>query len=148
VVFLPILADEPSTLIPPPKTSNQSDGTAPKRILVTDDNQDAAKSLSMLLRLNGHEVETVFDGESAVAKAETYRPDIMLLDIGLPDMNGYDVCRTIRQTPWGKSIRMVALTGWGQEQDRRNAREAGFDDHLVKPVDPQVLRRAVSASSS
>jgi signal transduction histidine kinase len=148
VVFLPILANEPSTLIPPPKTSNQSDGTAPKRILVTDDNQDAAKSLSMLLRLNGHEVETVFDGESAVAKAETYRPDIMLLDIGLPDMNGYDVCRTIRQTPWGKSIRMVALTGWGQEQDRRNAREAGFDDHLVKPVDPQVLRRAVSASSS
>jgi CheY-like chemotaxis protein len=81
-------------------------------------------------------------------KADSYRPDIMLLDIGMPGMNGYDVCRAIRQTPWGKSIRIVALTGWGQEQDRRNAREAGFDDHLVKPVDPQVLRRAVSTKSS
>ena len=119
-----------------------------RRILVTDDNQDAAKSLSMLLRLSGHEVETAYDGESAVEKADSYRPDIMLLDIGLPGMNGYDVCRAIRQRPWGKSIRIVALTGWGQEQDRQNAHEAGFDDHLVKPVDPQVLRRAVSAKSS
>jgi signal transduction histidine kinase len=148
VVFLPVLIDEPMKVAAPTTNANPIDGTSPRRILVTDDNQDAAKSLSMLLRLSGHEVETAYDGESAVEKADSYRPDVMLLDIGLPGMNGYDVCRTIRQRPWGKSIRIVALTGWGQEQDRQNARAAGFDDHLVKPVDPQVLRRALSAKSS
>jgi DNA-binding response OmpR family regulator len=121
---------------------------ATKRILVTDDNQDAANSVAMLLRLSGHDVETAYDGISAIQKAEAYRPEIMLLDIGLPGMNGYDVCRSIRQQPWGNGIRIVALTGWGQDQDRRNAREAGFDDHLVKPVDPQVLRRTVAAHSA
>ncbi len=102
VVFLPVLIDEPSTSVAPTTNADPVDGTAPRRILVTDDNQDAAKSLSMLLRLNGHEVETAYDGESAVEKADSYRPDIMLLDIGLPGMNGYDVCRAIRQTAVGK----------------------------------------------
>jgi signal transduction histidine kinase len=118
--------------------------TSPKRILITDDNQDAANTMAMLLRLLGHEVEIAYDGPEAIQAAEKYGPEIMLLDIGLPGMNGYDVCRSIRQQPWGKSIRIVALTGWGQEEDRRNAREAGFDDHLVKPVDPQTLRKAIA----
>ena len=78
----------------------------PKRILVTDDNQDAANSVAMLLRLSGHEVETAYDGINAVQKAESYQPDIMLLDIGLPGMNGYEVCRSIRQQPWGKAIQL------------------------------------------
>jgi CheY-like chemotaxis protein len=84
-------------------------------------------------------VETAFDGVQAIHKAETWRPDVMLLDLGMPEMNGYDVCRSIRQTRWGKGIRIVALTGWGQEQDRRNTQAAGFDAHLVKPVDLAAL---------
>ncbi len=142
LVRLPALANEP-----PRAPTNQPPvavTTSPKRILVTDDNQDAADTVAMLLRLSGHEVETVYDGLVAVKTAESYQPDVMLLDIGLPGMNGYDVCRSIRQQPWGKTIRIVALTGWGQDEDRRNAREAGFDDHLVKPIDPHTLRQAIS----
>ena len=146
IVRLPMLIDGPRAQHTPNPLSSQA--VAPKRILVTDDNQDAADSVAMLLRLSGHEVETAYDGMKAVEKAESYQPDIMLLDIGLPGMNGYDVCRSIRQQPWGKAIRIVALTGWGQDQDRRNAREAGFDDHLVKPVDPQTLRQAIAAQSA
>ncbi|HEX3601313.1 MAG TPA: ATP-binding protein [Lacipirellulaceae bacterium] len=146
VVTLPTLADEPAP--PPPTKTPQLTTEDRKRILVTDDNRDAANTVAMLLRLTGHEVETVYDGPSAVQKAEVYQPDIMLLDIGLPGMNGYEVCRSIRRQPWGKTIRMVALTGWGQDQDRRTAREAGFDDHLVKPVDPQILRRSVVGKGS
>ena len=146
IVRLPMLVDVRQPLHSPNTSTAKAE--SPKRILVTDDNQDAANSVAMLLRLSGHEVETAYDGIKAVQKAESYQPDIMLLDIGLPGMNGYDVCRSIRQQPWGKSIRIVALTGWGQDQDRRTAREAGFDDHLVKPVDPQTLRQAISAASA
>jgi CheY-like chemotaxis protein len=113
---------------------------APRRILVTDDNRDAARSLALLLKYDGHEVEMAYDGRQAIAKAEDWRPDVMLLDLGMPEMNGYDVCRSIRQTQWGKGIRIVALTGWGQEQDRRNTHDAGFDAHLVKPVDVSALK--------
>jgi CheY-like chemotaxis protein/two-component sensor histidine kinase len=148
VVFLPMLASEAVPSAAAVGAAKPVANILTKRILVTDDNQDAANTVAMLLRLSGHEVETAYDGTSAVRKAETYQPDIMLLDIGLPGMNGYDVCRSIRQQPWGKDIRIVALTGWGQDQDRRNAREAGFDDHLVKPVDPQVLSRTVAAHTS
>jgi CheY-like chemotaxis protein len=103
--------------------------------------------MAKLLRLKGHDVETAFDGPEAITKAQAYRPDVMLLDIGMPGMNGYDVCRSIRQTPWGKDLRIVALTGWGQDQDRRNTREAGFDDHIVKPVDPGALDQLLAARS-
>ena len=105
------------------------------RVLVVDDNRDAADALAMLLRHSGHETFVAYDGASAFASAETHRPDVMLLDIGLPGMSGHDVCRRMRQEPWGQNIRMIALTGWGQEDDRRKSREAGFDGHLVKPVD-------------
>jgi CheY-like chemotaxis protein len=146
VVRLPVLADVAAR----EQTNPTQDRLAvsPKRILVTDDNQDAANTMATLLRLNGHEVETTYDGAQAFQKAAAYRPEIMLLDIGLPGMNGYDVCRSIREQPWGKAIRIVALTGWGQDQDRDKAHAAGFDDHLTKPVDLQMLRQALAPNSS
>jgi CheY-like chemotaxis protein len=102
--------------------------------------------LALLLKYGGHVVETAFDGAEAIQKAEAWRPDIMLLDLGMPEMNGYDVCRSIRERSWGKAIRIVALTGWGQDRDRQNTREAGFDAHLVKPVDVRLLGQVLSGA--
>jgi signal transduction histidine kinase len=142
IVRLPVLVESAGSA--PLASKASAVAATPRRILVTDDNRDAAKSLALLLQYNGHEVETAHDGRQAIAKAEVWRPDVMLLDLGMPEMNGYDVCRSIRQTAWGKGIRIVALTGWGQDQDRRNTREAGFDAHLVKPVDLLALRDALA----
>jgi len=105
-----------------------------RRMLVVDDNRDAASSLAMLLELDGHSVLTAHDGPSALAAAEAHKPDVALLDIGLPLMEGDEVCRRIRQQPWGPGMILIALTGWGQAEDRSRTREAGFDGHLVKPV--------------
>jgi CheY-like chemotaxis protein len=116
-------------------------GPSPRRILVVDDNRQAADSLAVLLRLDGHEVATAYDGLEAVAVAEQYRPHLALLDIGMPNLNGYEAARRIRDLPASAHTRLVALTGWGQEEDRRRAAEAGFDSHLVKPVDPEALDR-------
>ena len=115
---------------------------APKsslRILIVDDNRDGADSLGMMLRIMGNDTRTAYDGQEAVDVAEAFRPDVVLLDIGLPKLNGYEACRRIREQPWGKSMVLIALTGWGQEEDRRRSHEAGFDHHLVKPVDPAAL---------
>jgi PAS domain S-box-containing protein len=120
---------------------------SPRRILVADDNRDAAESLKLLLELGGHDVHTVFDGESAVRCAETFEPDIALVDIGMPRANGYEVASRIREQPWGKGIYLVALTGWGQDDDKRRAHEAGFDAHLVKPVPPEALDRLLATMS-
>jgi CheY-like chemotaxis protein/nitrogen-specific signal transduction histidine kinase len=110
------------------------------RILVVDDNQDAAESLGMMLRLMGNEVRTAHDGMAAVEVADSYRPELVLLDIGLPKLNGYEACRRIREQPWSHGMVIVALTGWGQEEDRRRSQEAGFNHHLVKPVEISALR--------
>lgn len=112
-----------------------------KRILVVDDNRDSAESLGMLLGLMGNEVRTVHDGQRAVETAEDFRPEVVLLDIGLPRLNGWDAARTLRQKPWSQETILIALTGWAQESDRRRSREAGFDHHLVKPVDLALLQR-------
>ena len=96
----------------------------------------------MLLKLTGNETHTAYDGLEAVEAAAAFKPDVVLLDIGLPKLNGYEACRRIREQPWGKSMVLVALTGWGQEEDRQKSREAGFDDHLVKPVDHAALIEA------
>lgn len=109
--------------------------SAARRILVVDDNRDSAESIATLLQLSGHRTYVVHDGLSAVEAAEHLRPDVVLLDVGLPKLSGIDACRRIRSHFWGKGMIVVALTGWGQENDRRNTREAGFDAHLVKPVD-------------
>lgn len=105
------------------------------RILVVDDNRDGANSLSIMLRYLGNETRTAYDGEEAVAMATEFRPDLILLDIGLPKLSGYDACRLIRQQPSGREMVIIAQTGWGQIEDRQRTREAGFDHHMVKPVD-------------
>jgi PAS domain S-box-containing protein len=109
------------------------------KILVADDSQDGADSLAFLLKAAGHDVATAYDGRSAIELAEKNRPDVVLLDIGMPEVSGYDVARAIRREAWGRSMRLVALTGWGQAEHRRRSLEAGFDDHLVKPVELDVL---------
>jgi len=106
---------------------------------VVDDNADNTAALAMLLEQLGHEVEVAGDGEMALARAAQFRPDVILLDIGIPKLNGYDVCRQLRQHEWGRRIRVIAQTGFGDEQDRRRSAEAGFDGHLVKPIDPARL---------
>ena len=138
VVRVPIL-DEASNFQAPSELLSDKAPAVPRRILVVDDNRDSALSLAMLLKLTGNDVQTAHDGEEAVQKAESYQPDLILLDIGLPKLNGYDACGLIRQQPWGKDITIVALTGWGQEEDRRKSKAAGFDSHLVKPVDHAAL---------
>ena len=112
------------------------------RVLVVDDKEDSAKSLGMLLEMTGNEVRIAHDGVAAVREAEQFRPHAALLDIGMPRMNGYEAARAIRREPWGRDIYLIALTGWGQEIDRFRSREAGFDQHLVKPVAPaEILER-------
>jgi signal transduction histidine kinase len=110
-----------------------------RRILIADDNNDALESLATLLQLNGHEVFTATNGGTALQCAERQRPEVVLLDIGMPILDGYEVAKRIRQHPWGQRITLVALTGWGQDSDRRRSREAGFDSHLVKPLDLETL---------
>jgi PAS domain S-box-containing protein len=106
------------------------------RILVVDDNHDSADSLSAFLRLAGNEVYSAYDGIEALQTAEQHRPEVVLLDIGMPRLNGEDTCRRLRSKPWGAGLTMIALTGWGQEEDRRRTLDAGFDAHLIKPIDP------------
>jgi CheY-like chemotaxis protein len=125
-------------------TAAATSGVPPRRILIVDDNEDSAESLAMLLEISDHDTRSAYDGEQALRIAEEFRPHVVLLDIGLPKLNGYEVCRRIRQEPWGKDILMVALTGWGQNDDRRKSREAGFDAHLVKPVGHESLMEVLS----
>ena len=115
------------------------------RVLVVDDNRDAADSLSLLLQLSGHEVKTVYDGQDGVNTAADFRPHAALFDIGLPKMNGYEAARFLREQAWGKEMLLIAVTGWGQEDDKRKARDAGFDHHLTKPVDPEEIERLLAA---
>jgi CheY-like chemotaxis protein/nitrogen-specific signal transduction histidine kinase len=117
-----------------------------RRVLVVDDSVDAADSLAMLLAFEGHETHKAHDGADAVRSAERLRPDIVLMDIGLPILNGYEACRRIRSQAWGMHITMVAITGWGQEDDREQSNAAGFDLHLVKPVDHDELLRIVRSA--
>ncbi len=131
----------------PPESTKSVEAATPshqRRILVVDDNRDSADSLAMLLRLTGHETLAAYDGEEAVRAAESFRPDTILLDIGLPKLNGYDVCRRIRDQSWGKRIIIIALTGWGQADDRRRSVEAGFNGHLVKPVHHADLMKVLA----
>lgn len=138
---------------PPPGADNDLRASLPSeraaacpgahRILVVDDNRDAADSLEMVLRAYGHEVLVAYDGLEAVEATHSFRPDIVLLDIGLPKLNGFDVARRIRASR-GDQVLLIAVTGWGQEEDRRKSREAGFDHHLTKPVDFTVLLNLIA----
>jgi CheY-like chemotaxis protein len=126
---------------PPPQAppSEPKPETKPRRILVADDNVDSAESVSMLLKLSGHEVHLAHTGADALEAAERVRPDIGIFDIGMPDLSGYEVAERIRHEAWGENITLIAVTGWGQESDKRRALAAGFDHHLTKPVDPEEL---------
>ena len=119
----------------------------PRRVLIVDDNTDAADSLALLLKFNGHETHAVYSGKEALASIELFKPDVAVLDIGLPEMNGYDLARQIRKMPQSKGLRLIALTGYGQVEDQQRAHAAGFDGHLVKPVDLSSLERAIGGTS-
>jgi CheY-like chemotaxis protein len=121
---------------------NPRGAPAHRRILVVDDNRDSAESLALLLELQGHEARTAFEGAEALDIARTFHPEVVLLDIGLPGMDGYEVARRLREE--GEDSRLVALTGYGLEEDRRRSLEAGFDDHLVKPVSLEELSRILA----
>lgn len=135
--------------VPVPQTPQQAVVQAPAnlKIVVADDNVDHATTLQLLLELDGHEIRAAHDGESAFEIIARFRPDIALLDIGMPRLNGYELARKIRGEDWGNSIALVALTGWGQDQDRRSALEAGFDHHITKPVEPRDLRQLLASLS-
>ena len=137
IVRLPIEAGVRSSA--PAPASPQRVAAHGRRVLVVDDNADSAETMALLLEMAGHEAHTAHDGEAALESAERHRPDVILLDIGLPTLSGHDVCRRIRQQPWGRQIVVIALTGWGQDEDRRRSEEAGFDGHIVKPVEPARL---------
>ena len=149
VVRLPVAVETPLPEPPLHRSEDEEPKPATKcRILIVDDNRDSADSLAMLLKIMGNEVGTAYDGEQAVEAAGTFRPDVVLLDIGMPKLNGYDACRRIREQPWGKGMVLIALTGWGQEEDRRRTEEAGFDHHMVKPVDPAALMKLLASLSA
>ncbi|HVS76115.1 MAG TPA: response regulator [Steroidobacteraceae bacterium] len=157
LIRLPLLREEaepaqsrpPSVPETPPTGSEMASVVAPlvsketarmaRRILIADDNNDALESLATLLELSGHEVYTATNGGTALQCAERHLPEVALLDIGMPLLDGYEVAKRIRAQPWGQRITLVALTGWGQDSDRRRSREAGFDSHLVKPLDLDTL---------
>lgn len=150
VVHLPILS-KPSVVLEGGSDGAQEEPTQ-RRILIVDDNRDSADSLAMLLEITDNKTYMAHDGVEAVEAIEKYRPEVVLLDIGLPKLDGHEVCRRVREQPWGKDVVIIALTGWGQEDDRRKSEEAGFNGHLVKPVDYdqllELLRELTSGSQT
>lgn len=117
---------------------------SPARVLIVDDNQDGAELMAELLRMSGYEVAAAYDGVDGLAQAERWRPDVIVLDLGMPKLDGYGMCRALRASPWGQGMQVLALSGWGQPSDRLRTQQAGFDQHLVKPVDPDALIAAIA----
>ena len=142
IVRLPLIVHSPKA--PAHIADAPQAATNRRRILIADDNRDAAESLAMLLEMSGHEVRVAHLGHTALSIAQAFRPDTALLDIGMPDLTGYEVAESLRREPWAEGIALIALTGWGQESDRRRALEAGFDHHLIKPVDPDQLAELIA----
>jgi signal transduction histidine kinase/ActR/RegA family two-component response regulator len=145
-VRLPVMVAPLAALSNQSRESVSIPTIAPQRILVADDNHDAADALSLQLQLAGHDVRTVHDGADALTVAKTFEPDIVLLDLGMPKMDGYEVARQLRVGQTGRKAALIALTGWGQQQDRDRTTAAGFDAHLVKPVAESQLFRALAAA--
>jgi CheY-like chemotaxis protein len=145
VVRLPVIGVQ-STVALPMNDSKRPPHVSPRRILVADDNSDAVEALALQLRLAGHDVRSANDGVEALEVAETFAPQVVLLDLGMPRMDGYETAREIRRKWWGKSATLVALTGWGGQQDRQKTSDAGFDAHLVKPVTEFDLFQAIASA--
>jgi CheY-like chemotaxis protein len=138
VVRLPLASDQGRAARREPAAPAST--AVKRRVLVAEDNRDSADSLAMMLQLLGHETAVARNGRQAVELAETFRPEVILLDIGLPELTGHEAARRIRAQPWGREMTLIALTGWNQEEDRHRSREAGFDHHLVKPIDSATLQ--------
>ena len=146
VVRLPVVVEASG-----PRAADDQDESAAKtalRILIVDDDKDGADCLAMMLKMMGNETRTAHDGQEGIEAAEAFRPDVVLLDIGLPKLSGYEACRRLREQPRGKNIIIIAITGWGQDEDRRRSHEAGFDNHMVKPVDPTALMKVLADARS
>jgi CheY-like chemotaxis protein/anti-sigma regulatory factor (Ser/Thr protein kinase) len=145
LVYLPALNDDdPLEIVEPLASPGPAEMTGKCRVLVVDDNKSAASMMSMVIKLLGHDVRTAHDGLEAVELAGDFLPQIVLMDLGMPKLNGYEAARRIRNQSWGRNMILVALTGWGQEEDKQRTREAGFDHHLIKPVEPAELRRILA----
>lgn len=142
VIRLPV-SEEERVVASRPRRLPPASGKG-RSVLIVDDNEDAAISLSMVLEMEGHRVHVAFDGTSGFEAARDHRPEVIILDIGLPDTNGYEVARRIRKEPWGMHVDLIALTGWGQEKDRQDAQAAGFDHHFTKPADLERLARLLN----
>ena len=139
---LPSVTDERDALAVPTETPAL---LVPRRVLIVDDNRDAAESLGILLKLLGADVHVEYDGEAALRAVAAYRPTVVLLDIGMPGMDGHEVARQIRQQREFDDVTLIALTGWGQEEDRRDSRSAGFEYHLIKPADIGAIETLLSS---
>ncbi len=146
-VRLPILVEVRDNGKPPSASPTQLAATGGRRVLVVDDNQAAVKLLSMVIQSMGNEVQTAYNGQEAVEVAATFLPEVVLMDLGMPKMNGYDAAQHIRKQSWGQNMLLVALSGWGQEDDKRRTKEAGFDHHLTKPAEPAEIRRLLAEPS-
>jgi CheY-like chemotaxis protein len=144
VVHLPVASAQPSQVGNSAGDDGETCGVSKCRILVVDDNRLSSQSTAMLLRMMGHDLAIAHDGIQGMECARAFRPDVILLDIGLPQLNGYETARRIREQPWGKDIFLIAVTGFGQEEDRRRSLEAGFDYHMVKPVNFVELEKKLS----
>jgi signal transduction histidine kinase/ActR/RegA family two-component response regulator len=142
IIRLPLVLEASAALRQP--ASAMPGGMPAQRILIVDDNVDAAASLGLLLRLTGNEIRTAHDGLEALRVAEEFRPEVVVLDIGLPRMDGYEVASRLRGSPWGREMVLIAATGWGKEADRHRSRESGFNHHLVKPVDPAAMMQLLA----
>ena len=140
-----IVEQQPRHQRPSRHVTSQGDATARLKVLVADDNRDAADSLAMLLQLSGHEVFVATTGRQALELARRECPDVLMLDIGMPELSGYEVARAVRDCPWGQSALLIALTGWGQQDDIERARSAGFDRHYTKPIDTAAIEALLAA---
>ena len=139
IVRLPIDRRRRAVPAPEPVAAEPTAASGRYRVLVADDLREIADSLALLFELMGHSVRGRLRRRGGGARAAEFRPDVALLDLGMPKLNGYEACRRIRATPWGRQMTLIAQTGWGQDDDRRRTREAGFDHHVLKPVDPSAL---------
>jgi signal transduction histidine kinase/CheY-like chemotaxis protein len=145
VLRLPVLIESPQRLDPASRDDGRTHAASSLRVLVVDDSRDSANTMAMLLRITGNTVRTAYDGEEAVAAAAEFKPDVVLLDIGMPKVNGYEAAEHLRRQRGGDSVVLIALTGWGQEDDKQRSKEAGFDHHMVKPVEPKALLQLLAS---
>jgi CheY-like chemotaxis protein len=147
IVRLPASIQKVRAAAPPPRKIERSAPLASKQVLVVDDNHDAADSLAMFLKFLGASVQVAYDGTTAIDMVARSQVEIVLLDIGMPMLDGYEVARRLRELPESRDLLLIAMTGWGQEEDKRRTTLAGFDHHLVKPVDPVKLERLLAQYS-